>query len=138
MTYHLILTLPTSLPAACSASLSNLPILPPWYWNRLFPLGNFKSYIPLGRAEPSLVPCPPASKSTATVFSAIAFNPTSLHRCSASGLLRIVAQASSGSGTTSSGDGEGVRDRPIKFVTPSLESRDLVSTGGVDAETALW
>lgn len=37
---------------------------------------------------------------------------------------------------TSSGEGEGVRDRPIRLVTPSRESRDLVSTGGVDAETA--
>lgn len=50
--------------------------------------------------------------------------------------MRIVAQASSGKGMTSSGDGEGVRDRPMRFVTPSLESSDLVSTGGVDAETA--
>lgn len=71
------------------------------------------------------------------MLSATAFRPTFFHLCSASGLLRIVTHASSGRGVTSSGDGEGVRDRPMRFVTPSIESSDFVSTGGVDADTAL-
>lgn len=64
-----------SEPYFCPASFSSRMMRSAWIWNRVLCEGRLTSYMPLGYATPSLVPWPPASSRTATLFSDIRFSP---------------------------------------------------------------
>lgn len=64
-----------SVPYCFFASCSRRRMRSAWIWNRVLCDGRPTSYMPLGYATPSLVPCPPARSRTATLFWAIHLRP---------------------------------------------------------------
>ena len=65
ISYHGMIHL---LPWYFSANCWSFRIRSAWIWKSVLWDGKPTSYIPLGYATPSLVPCPPARRRTATLF----------------------------------------------------------------------